>query len=137
MAGNNPQVGNSPNDRGATDLTAPTYLTRQELGLRARSVRTLSGRGTFTPGYRLIANKDEGLAPVVVLKMVSPLTGQGPASPYATGRYYMLGSNDVATPNIVRVQKSVPPNSNFKVVRPPLNAIRRMDTRGQGTVSYT
>lgn len=121
----------------ATDLTNPVYLTRQELSLTTRSVRVLSGRGTFAPGYRLIANRNEGLAPITVLKMVSPLTGQGPASPYATGRYYMLGSSNVATPNIIRVLKSVPPNTNSKVVRPPLNAIRRMDTRGQGTVSYT
>lgn len=119
----------------ATDITNPQYLLRQDVS--ARTARTLSGRGTFSPGYRLVANRQDGLAGVKVLKMVSPLTGQGPASPSATGRYFMLGSSAIGSPTRIRVQRSVAPNTNSKVVRPPLSAIRRMNTRGQGTVSYT
>lgn len=130
--------GGSAYDRSnAVDLTNPVYLTRPELG--ARRVRVLSGSGIENPGYTIIGTQagalDEGVRNIRVLKMVSPLTGQGPASPLATGRYYGM-NYDVLPVRIMRMAKVVAPNTNSKVVRPPRTAVRRMDTRGQGTVSY-
>lgn len=131
--------GGNQRDDGPQDITGPIYLTRPSFG--ARRARILTGRGTFEPGYRLVGTGpgglDEGVRDIRVLKMVSPLTGQGPASPLATGRYYGLNFQ-VLRPRILRVQKAVS-SSSFgvqKVVRPPRNAIRRLDTRGQGTVGY-
>lgn len=121
----------------AEDITNPVYLTRQELG--ARSVRTLSGRGTVAPGYTIIGTQDDaytrGIKRVKVLKMVSPLTGQGPADPMATGRH--VGMNgEVLTPRIVRQAKTVASNTGSKVIRPPRTALRRMTGSGQGIVSF-
>lgn len=121
----------------AEDITGPVYLTRPELG--ARRPRILTGRGTFAPGYIIRGEQpgalSEGVVNVRVLKMVSPLTGQGPASPFATGRYYEMNF-DVLPVRIVRQQRAVAPNTGSKVVRPPRTALRRLNNSGQGTVGY-
>lgn len=129
--------GGSKRDPGPQDLTGPIYLTRPELG--ARTVRVLSGRGIDQPGYTIIGTQPDGLSEVLtgvrVLKMVSPLTGQGPTDPRATG-YFANMDDSVVGVKIARVQKSVAPNTNLTVVRPPKTAIRRLNNAGQGTVEY-
>jgi hypothetical protein len=121
----------------ADDITNPQYLLRPALG--SRSARILSGRGTFAPGYTKIGEQpgglQDGIQSVRVLKMVSPLTGQGPASPLATGRYANMNYN-VLSPRILRRARAVAPNTGSTVVIRPKTAIRRMDQRGQGVVSY-
>jgi hypothetical protein len=121
----------------ADDITGPVYLTRPELG--ARRARVLSGKGVESPGYTIIGTQpgaeSDGLVVPRVLKMVSPLSGQGPADPRATGRYSGMDAS-VRTVRIIRQSRAVPPNTGSVVVRPPRNALRRMDTRGQGTVGY-
>jgi hypothetical protein len=124
-------------DSGTQDLTNPDYLLVPTLG--PRFVRTMTGRGTYAPGYVIPGEQAgglaEGLVPVRVVKMVSPLTGQGPADPRATGYFFGMDFSILA-PRIYRQAKSVPTNTGLKVVRPPRSAIRRMDNRGQGTVGY-
>lgn len=124
-------------DSGVQDITKPTYLVRGSVS--SRRARVLSGRGILTPGYRIIGTQadamSDNLTGVRVLKMVSPLTGQGPADPRATG--YFAGMNLSIQPvRVVRAAKSVAPNTGSVVVRPPRTAVRRLDTKGAGTVSY-
>lgn len=124
-------------DEGLSDVTMPEYLTRPMLG--ARSARILSGRGTFAPGYTIIGDQPDAMAetlqPVRVLKMVSPLTGQGPADPRATGFFYGMDYG-VLPARILRQRRAVPANQGYTVVVRPRTAIRRMDNRGVGTVGY-
>ncbi len=122
------------------DISNPDFLLAESNPYVVRSgIKRLSGRGTVTPGYRVRGEQPgasaEGVQNVTVLKITSPLSGQGPASPLATGRYANYNLNVVGV-NRIRVARSVPPNQNSKVVRPKLTSIRRLDGKGQGTVSY-
>jgi hypothetical protein len=124
----------------ANDATNPQYFLREESGIR--SARVLSGRGVVYPGYRLVGQgksaPSEGLQSVNIVKMVSPLTGQGSAAPGGGWRY---ANRNAQTLNVrrLRVQRSVAPTQfggNTRVVRPPRTAIRRMTGAGQGVVGY-
>lgn len=121
----------------ADDITNSDYLLRPALG--TRSARVLSGRGTFSPGYTIRGAQpgalSEDIQSVRVLKMVSPLTGQGPADPMATGRYANRNA-EVVQARILRKQKAVAPNTGQTVVVRPKTALRRLDSRGAGVVSY-
>lgn len=105
---------------------------------RGDRVRRLSGTSIVRPGYRIIGSQagaeSEQVVIPRVLKVVSPLTGQGPADPRDTGRYanYDLGVVQVRR---LRVARRVAPNSGFKVIRPKQTPIRRYDTAGNGIVS--
>jgi len=122
-------------DNGPQDITGPTYLVRPSLG--PRRARILSGRGIEQPGYRIIGTQpgalDEGLVVPRVLKMVSPLTGQGPADPRDTGYFYGMDFT-ILQPRIVRQRKAVASNTGYTVVRPPRTFVRRMDNRGVGSI---
>src|SRR5437879_517420 len=121
----------------AEDITKPVFLLRQDRG--SQRARILTGRGTVAPGFTRIGEqsgaRSEGIAGVRVLKMVSPLTGQGPADPKATGRYFGMSAS-ILPARVVRQQKTVAPNTGSVVVRPKRTAIRRMTGSGQGVVSY-
>lgn len=116
----------------ADDITNPQYILPEDSS-RRRSAKVLSGRGVEQPGYRLIENAQEGIADVKVVKQVSQLTGQGPASPRETGRYANMDENVVGVTRR-SVSKAVAPNTGSKVVRPPRTALRRMDNSGTGSV---
>lgn len=122
----------------ANDLTNPQYFLREN-STQLRRVGTLSGRGTYSPGYRLVGEgsgaPSEQLQRVRILKMVSPLTGQGSAAPGGGWRYQNRNLNTLNV-NRRRVSRSVAPNTGSRVVRPPVTAIRRMTGRGQGVVGY-
>lgn len=120
----------------ANDLTNPQYFLRDNAG--ARRARTLTGRGTFVPGYTLVgAGKSapsEGLQNVRIVKAVSPLTGQGSAAPGGGWRYANRNAS-VRNVSRKRVALSVRPNQGSNVVRPTRTALRRMAGSGQGVVS--
>lgn len=122
----------------ANDITNPQYFLRED-STNLRRVRTLSGRGTFSPGYRLVGEGksvgSESLQSVNIVKVVSPLTGQSSAKPGGGWRYENRNLSTRSV-NRRRVSRSVAPNSGSKVVRPPVTAIRRMTGRGQGVVGY-
>lgn len=121
----------------AEDVTAPNYLTDpQPYGIR--SARILSGRGQFSPGYRLRGEGSgaptEAYATVNIRKVVNPLGGQGPV------RNPLFYRRDAGVINVnrLRQQRSVAVNQfgTSKVVRPPQTAVRRMTGNGQGVVGY-
>lgn len=125
----------------AEDVTNPQYFLRENSGVRG--ARILSGRGTFAPGYTLVGGgksaPSEQLQSVRIVKMVSPLTGQGPATPGGGWRYQNRNANTLNVRRL-RVQKAVSSKqfaSNTRVIRPPRTALRRMTGSGQGVVGLT
>lgn len=124
----------------ASDVTDPQYFLREESGLR--TARVLSGRGTFSPGYTKVGEgksaPSEELQSVRIVKMVSPLTGQGVSAPGAGWRYANRNARTLDV-NRMRVRQSVAPGSfsgNTRVIRPRRTAVRRMTGSGQGVVGY-
>lgn len=124
-----------------SDAAQADYLLREES--QTRTARVYSGRGTFAPGYTLVGGgksaPSEELQSVRIVKMVSPLTGQGSAAPGGGWRY---ANRNARTLNVrrARIATSVAPGQftgNTRVIRPPRTAIRRMTGSGQGVVGYT
>jgi hypothetical protein len=121
----------------AEDVTSPSFL-REESPYQVRSARILSGRGSFSPGYRLRGEgssaPSEDYAQVNIVKVVNPLGGQmGRDNPLFTNR-----NPRTLSVRTVRQQRAVAASQfgTSKVIRPPRTALRRMSGAGQGVVGY-
>jgi hypothetical protein len=103
----------------------------------ARTAKTLSGRGTVSPGYTLIGTgkgkAKNTVAQAKIVKRVSPQDGLAPGKVGAGGRYANMNAKVVSVP-VRRVARAAKANQGSNVVRPPKTALRVMTGRGTGAV---